>query len=480
MRSNVTTFLIGAILGAGLRDLLRNLSLNYKSDDEEPIYVELESQFILSPDILYAILKKFTECMSNGLAEENYKDMPMIPSFVERLPKGNETGYFLAIDLGGTNARICLVDLKGTREQPVLIQKKAVVPDDVKAGKSEDLFNWLADLTFEFIKENEITNEEKIKLGFTFSFPVVQSGLSKGKLTQWAKGFSCEGVVGKDVVEPLQKALHNKGLEIEVVALVNDTVGTLVSHSYVDEMTFMGVILGILILNVSKGTGTNAAYVEECSRIKKKDLKGKQMVINTEWGAFDSERKYLPYTKYDNQLNKESLYPNQQNFEKMISGMYLGEITRHVLVDLHARGLLFPASNINCLLKRESFLTSQMSRIERDNSKNLDDVKIVLEKNIGISETDLNDRKLVKHVCKCVGTRAAQLSAMAIGAVLKHSGRWDSTVAIDGSLFEHYPNFKLRIQQTLRQLFGVVSDDVKLSLANDGSGIGAALIAASC
>jgi hexokinase len=49
-------------------------------------------------------------------------------------------------------------------------------------------------------------------------------------------------------------------LYINVVAIVNDTIGTLVSHSFVDPETKLGVIIG---------TGSNAAYVEKIQNIPK-------------------------------------------------------------------------------------------------------------------------------------------------------------------------------------------------------------------
>lgn len=49
-------------------------------------------------------------------------------------------------------------------------------------------------------------------------------------------------------------------MNINIAAIVNDTVGTLVSHAYVDPETQLGVIIG---------TGTNAAYVEEISCMPK-------------------------------------------------------------------------------------------------------------------------------------------------------------------------------------------------------------------
>ncbi|KAK1549860.1 hypothetical protein Q3G72_009059 [Acer saccharum] len=48
-----------------------------------------------------------------------------------------------------------------------------------------------------------------------------------------------------------------------------------------------------------------------------------------EWGNFRSS--HLPLTKYDHALDAESKNPREQIFEKVISGMYLGEIVRRVL-----------------------------------------------------------------------------------------------------------------------------------------------------
>lgn len=37
----------------------------------------------------------------------------MIPTFVFGWPTGNEIGDYLALDLGGTNLRVCLVTVQG-------------------------------------------------------------------------------------------------------------------------------------------------------------------------------------------------------------------------------------------------------------------------------------------------------------------------------------------------------------------------------
>ena len=157
------------------------------------------------------------------------------------------------------------------------------------------------------------------------------------------------------MVDLLQQAFVRKGLNIKIKAIVNDTVGTLIAHAYSDPQTYISVILG---------TGTNAAYVEKTANIKKWQSNDNEVVINTEWGAYD-EPTVLPITPYDIKLDRQSANPKKQIFEKMISGMYLGDITRLVIVDLIKSGELFSGSGSKIFEKYGAFETAHMSRVER-------------------------------------------------------------------------------------------------------------------
>ncbi len=88
------------------------------------------------------------------------------------------------------------------------------------------LFDHIADCLVEFVNDFQIGNE-KLPLGFTFSFPCRQEGLAKGTLTNWTKGFKSSGVEGKDVVELMKNAInrHPSKVQIDVCALLNDTTG---------------------------------------------------------------------------------------------------------------------------------------------------------------------------------------------------------------------------------------------------------------
>ena len=46
-------------------------------------------------------------------------------------------------------------------------------------------------------------------------------------------------------------------------------------------------------------------------------------------------------TKWDLAVDEMSLNPGRQIFEKMISGMYMGELVRQVLIDMVMEELIF-------------------------------------------------------------------------------------------------------------------------------------------
>lgn len=92
------------------------------------------------------------------------------------------------------------------------------------------------------------------------------------------------------------------------------------------------------------------------------------------------------------------------------------------------------------------------------------------------------------QLCNIVATRGARLAAAGIFGVIKKMGRdtfkdgekQKTVVALDGGLYEHYSEYSKCMGNTLKELLGEeVSESVVTELSNDGSGIGAALLAAS-
>ena len=103
--------------------------------------------------------------------------------------------------------------------------------------------------------------------------------------------------------------------------------------------------------------------------------------------------------------------------------------------------------------------------------------------------TTLKMRKVVISLCNIIATRGARLSAAGIYGILKKLGRdapkdgettQKSVIAMDGGLFEHYTQFSECMESSLKELLGdEASGSVEVIHSNDGSGVGAALLAAS-
>ncbi|KAF9087306.1 glucokinase [Mortierella sp. GBA35] len=246
------------------------------------------------------------------------------------------------------------------------------------------------------------------------------------------------------------------------------------------------------------------------------------MVINIEFGAFDNERTVLPMTMFDNKVDRKSLNPTKQLFEKMIAGMYLGEITRCVLLDLIDNRLLFRGMSCRKMDTPWEFLTEYMSVIEGDSTINLENVHRVLEDNLGLGQVEsletkvtttgtaptevttaatmtLTDRHIVKLVVELVGQRSARLAAAALGAMLEHTMgfTWARNeverqegvdIGVDGSLYGFYPGYEEDLICGLEELFamepkmsflfennGGLRERVRLGRCLDGSSVGAAL-----
>jgi hexokinase len=133
----------------------------------------------------------------------------MFPTWVFGSPTGNEAGDYLAVDLGGTNLRVCLVKLLGDSKF-TLTQSKFRLTEEQKQGSAGDLFDFCAQCVKDFIDSQlpQATAESPIPLGFTFSYPCYQKSIGHGVLVRWTKGFGTSGVEGNDVAQMFKDSLQ--------------------------------------------------------------------------------------------------------------------------------------------------------------------------------------------------------------------------------------------------------------------------------
>ncbi|KAG9509149.1 Hexokinase-2 [Fragariocoptes setiger] len=542
----------------------------------------LTQQLILSDQQLQRICNILIHEFNRGLHRETNPEanVKMYPTYVKNVcdkyrKEQNSTipcqfsdpeeGKFLALDLGGTNFRVVLVELEGANSEFHMDSETFAVPQHIMLGTGEQLFDHIADCLSQFIDKRAQLQGHRLPLGFTFSFPCRQEGLRRAKLISWTKGFKCSGVEGRDVVELLRGALRRRpDIDIEVMAVVNDTTGTLMSCAFNNRDCRVGLIVG---------TGTNACYLETMDQVhlaqrannahststaadisssnendngsvdNERDhddeqlvddaihgsipAHAQQIVVNTEWGAFgDNGCLDFVRTTWDDQIDCESVNIGKQRFEKMISGMYIGELVRLILADLALnRKLLFTDSlcltssqlhdilslsdndssssgidsgsdddhnsptttNNNQQTKHQEFIkrlltpynfnTKYVSLIESDAPEQFGKTRHALMEAFGCDWASEYDCRVVQLVCARISTRAAHLVSAAVAALLNKMHRPYTTVGVDGSVFRYHPHFHRLMQHKTKELTNPECA-FELKFSEDGSGRGAALVAA--
>ncbi|KAK1891085.1 Hexokinase-1 [Dissostichus eleginoides] len=427
-----------------------------------------------SDETLKEITQRFKRELVKGLGRDTNPTavLKMLPTFVRSIPDGSEKGDFIALDLGGSNFRILRVKVSHEKKQTVQMESEIYdTPEDIIHGTGTKLFDHVAECLGDFMEKHSI-KDKKLPIGFTFSFPCQQTKLDECFLVTWTKRFKASGVEGMDVVQLLNKAIKKRGdYEADIMAVVNDTVGTMMTCGFDDRRCEVGIIIG---------TGTNACYMEELRHIDQVEGDEGRMCVNTEWGAFgDDGRLEDIRTEFDREIDRGSINPGKQLFEKMVSGMYLGELVRLILVKMAREGLLFEGRITPELLTKGKIETKHISAIEKS-KEGLMRTKEILQR-LGM-EPSHDDCIAVQHVCAIVSFRSANLIAATLAGILlrlkenKGVARLRTTVGIDGSLYKMHPQYARRLHKTVRRL--VPDTDIRFLLSESGSGKGAAMVTA--
>lgn len=304
----------------------------------------------------------------------------MLPSYNYQLPGGYERGQFLALDVGGSTLRVALVDLRsrGARgsESGIIRMNSFPIEWSIKQLEGMDFFNWMADRILETVADDVKNSSEKpLLMGLAWSFPIEygpfsvpflsclsrladslpsrpailcitpfqtegltantrdrQTSLKGGTLLGMGKGFlAVNGLLGQDLGDVIQLACKGRGLDVELAAIVNDSTATLLSEAYVNDATRFSLILG---------TGVNIAAHLPIPAIGPKKYgtrpegwfdKASHVLVNTELGMFGEG--ILPMTRWDRILLDGLPHPGFQPLEYLVSGFYLGEMTRIALVE---------------------------------------------------------------------------------------------------------------------------------------------------
>ncbi|KAJ3604589.1 hypothetical protein NHX12_029329 [Muraenolepis orangiensis] len=456
---------------------LGEIPSSYNAEVDQILMVEeILSDFRLSKEGLREVMKRMQLEMARGLRLETHKEasVKMLPTYVCSTPEGSEVGDFLALDLGGTNFRVMLVIVGEDEEKGWKVETKNQMyslHEDTMTGTAEMLFDYIAECISDFLGKHHIKHK-KLPLGFTFSFPVRHEDIDKGILLNWTKGFKASGAEGNNIVGLLRDAIKRRGdFEMDVVAMVNDTVATMISCYYEDRSCEVGMIIG---------TGCNACYMEEMRTVELVEGEEGRMCVNTEWGAFGDNGELEEFRlEYDRVVDEFSINPGQQLYEKLISGKYMGELVRLVLIKLVNDHLLFNGEASDLLKTRGGFETRYVSQVESDSGDRKQIYNIL--STLGVLPSEL-DCDIVLLVCERVSTRSAHMCAAGLAAVInvmcerRSQGALKITVGVDGSVYKLHPCFQDRFHKIVREL--TPHCDITFIQSEEGSGRGAALISA--
>jgi hexokinase len=168
----------------------------------------LFTRALSAPESLFELSAKLQAEAVQKLWES---DSCMLPSFNHTLPTGDETGEYLALDVGGSNLRVAFVKLYGKKQKPEILRMTAYsIGEEQRSLEGRAFFDWVAGRIEECLTSSGKTKSE-VKAGVAWSFPVEQTSVRSGAMLEMGKGFRADkGVVGVDVAELIVQACQKR------------------------------------------------------------------------------------------------------------------------------------------------------------------------------------------------------------------------------------------------------------------------------
>ncbi|KAG8384214.1 hypothetical protein BUALT_Bualt04G0094700 [Buddleja alternifolia] len=432
---------------------------------------------------LWLVANDLASEMEAGLSSSDDGDtkLRMRVSYHAPLPTGEEKGTYYGINLRGTNFVIVGARLDGKNEPVSELRKQEIaIPSAItaNANSTRELFDFMALELAKFMSaygepdSDEAQAREQRKLGFTISSPIDQLAPASSPTAIKCNNLALDHTVGKELADEINQALNKHGIELRVFAVVNDTIGNLAGGRYYSKEASVAA--------VTLGMGTDVAFIQSPKPIKE-SLKSAEPVINMQWGNFKSS--HLPLTEYDTLLDAKSTNPGGRIFEKLISGMYLGEIVRRVLLKMAQEAALFGDCVPPKLATPYLLRSPDMAAMHQDTSEDYEVVEEKLKEIFGINNSTPMVRETVAEVCDIVAERGARLVGAGIVGIVKNLGRISnrkSVITIEGGLYEHYRIFRNYLHSSVWEMLGSeLSDNVIIEHSHGGSGAGSIFLAAS-
>ena len=359
------------------------------------------------------VLDFFSSEMKRGL-EGKESSLAMIATYTEAgndIPDGESV---IVMDAGGTNFRTCLVTFNdGVAE--ISDFQKVGMPGAKKEVTKKEFFSILADNIERFMGKSK-------KIGFCFSYAAEITPDHDGIPLMFSKEIKAPEVIGKRIGKELLAELSSRGYDTEgmTVSVVNDTVATLLAAKAAykgDASTYIGFILG---------TGTNTAYVERNSNIKKLTLSEGSQIINVESGCLK-----LELSEIDAEFMKTTKDSNAYHLEKKISGAYLGPFTLFVLKKAAKEGV-FSSQSAENLSEMNDLETKDVGGFLREAGD--------FSNPLSFFSANKEDAKNAYIIMRSIVERSGKLTALNLTAAVIASGEGEDprrpvVINADGTTF---------------------------------------------
>lgn len=151
------------------------------------------------------------------------------------------------------------------------------------------------------------------------------------------------------------------------------------------------------------------------------------------------------------------------------------------MLDLNKQGLLFQTQNLTTLRKPYVLDTEFLANLENDDSIDLHKSKQAFAEVVSINASD-GELALLRDLAESIAVRGARLCCCGIAAICRKKNITSGHVAADGSVANKHPSFKRRWAKAIGEVLDWPADrkedPIVITAAEDGSGIGAAVISA--
>ena len=193
------------------------------------------------------IREALTRKIINGLRTQD-REIKMLPAYIRRPPR-NLSGDAVVLDIGGTNIRAARIRIQDQRI--MLLNGPFIDTKTMQMGKlgqieAREFFAKQADLI------EKVCLEKEINLGYCFSYPTEIVADGNARLLKWTKGVNIPNTVGTLLGSKIRAALNEKGKKIMKLAILNDTVASLLAGAWMEPDCTHNI--GLIV-----STGTNMA-----------------------------------------------------------------------------------------------------------------------------------------------------------------------------------------------------------------------------